>query len=232
VALVAAACGQSSRSSSTADPAGGSSANAGRGGSSAAGTSGGGASTNAGSGPTGAVPVACTAGATLPASYRRSSKSDVREATTGENGTLTDSCDTDGNLLQTFCDGASESVGDGSDPGATVYRANGKVVTETVDCGGRCVDGVCPDSCPKQGDSLRYASVSSDGSATLDDETSGWSYDCQLNFDSSAACKGGVTVGDVVQVSSGMAMACPHLAAFTTGTETVCRYQECVPTPP
>lgn len=183
----------------------------------------------AGRGSAGAPPVTrCNAGVASGGPYFGAS--DERETYEGDNGSFTDTCDDGGNLIAYGCDGTYETTG----PQATrYYRTNGSVTSTTIDCGGRCVSGACPDSCPALADPLNYTSVAADGSVTLVDLSTGWSYACELYAEGSTTdCKTKWHAGDRAAVTS-QSGPCPNGAGFTVGdANTVCEYFSCVATPP
>jgi hypothetical protein len=87
----------------------------------------------------------------------------VRGTTTGTNGIFYDSCDASGNLVEHYCEyqnclplqdraapyptGGAGGIGIPCSPQVT-----GRVISGTVDCGGRCVEGACSWFCAAQGD--------------------------------------------------------------------------------
>lgn len=86
--------------------------------------------------------------------------------TTGTNGSFTDSCDADGNLVEYTCELApclSTRVafpGGRGGTGGVALCPTGTVLSRTVDCAGHCKGGACFDWCAEQGDELEFTAVS------------------------------------------------------------------------
>jgi hypothetical protein len=102
---------------------------------------------------------------------------EVRHTVSGLNGTFTDICDENGDLVQYYCD---------------IYREwdlnylggyqTGDVVSGIMDCDGTCQDGVCTSLCPRIDDTARYLDIKDDA-AVLENETMGHVYKCVLISD-------------------------------------------------
>lgn len=82
----------------------------------------------------------------------------------------------------------------------------GKVISQTYDCSGHCVNGTCAAHCPTFTDLLSYIAVdSATGAATFENQTGHRRYVCQLEFDfpnDTYDCKADPTVGLVVKMVS------------------------------
>jgi hypothetical protein len=155
----------------------------------------------------------------------------TRETFSGSNGVFTDSCE-NGNLVQRGC-GVTYVTGPPGDPGPFPL-GNGEVVSTNVDCGGRCVDGACPDVCPALGTTLEYVSVDAAGSAVLTQDDSGWSYTCEFYGSSGGVDCATVPAGSSVEVVEDISEAlCVGLVIITVGidSENRCKYYQCVATP-
>lgn len=161
-------------------------------------------------------------------------KANVKETYSGTNGASTDACE-DGYLVQYACE--TETVLDHTDLSSSVF-GTGVVIRRTVDCGGRCADGACPNVCPTHGDALRYLSVEANGDATLESLVSGWIYACDI--DPLGYCVTTPRPGDIVNV---LATEIPGLSTgdecaeevplhVVGGAEQNCLYERCVPTTP
>ena len=98
---------------------------------------------------------------------------------TGTNGTLTDTCDENGNLLEYECE--TTLMCDGVPNPACWNEYPGSVVPREIDCGGECVAGTCARDCPDIGDSVTFQAFETDGAATI--EKDGRLYQCELLFD-------------------------------------------------
>jgi len=236
LALVTLGCsGRSSsdRGNDGASSAGSTSGSAGNGAGAAANAGGaggrsGGATTSTGIGGAVATQITrCQAGGAVTPAY---GFTDVLDTYQGTNGSFTDSCDATGNLVTYECAYTVELVGN---PPDNAYYATGAVQSGTVDCGGRCKDGVCPNTCPQKDDSIRYLSVASNGDASFEDQTNGWSYACTLYQGGSDASCVTRQPGTVVQVTS-QSPGCANAASFTTGGTTLplCYYMTCTTTAP
>jgi hypothetical protein len=154
----------------------------------------------------------------------------TRETYSGTNGVFTDSCE-NGNLLQQAC-GISYVMGPPGDPGPFPL-GTGEVVSTNVDCGGRCVEGACPNVCPPLGSTVTYLSVEATGNAVLTQGDAGWTYACELY-----GASGGVDCATVqartsleVVEDAGEAQ-CVGLVTITLGidAEKRCKYYKCVAT--
>jgi hypothetical protein len=81
---------------------------------------------------------------------------------------------------------------------------------------------------------MRYVSIAADGSATLEDTTSGWRYDCALYAMSEGYdCATVHAPGDEFTVTFDSTAECVKTAYIGNGTgDTICSYNPCVPTAP
>lgn len=230
-ALAGAGCG--GHVSSRGDHAAG---NAGSSGSSAAANAGGSSAGTVGDGTAGtgggATPEfrSCSGSGIADQSLGNST---VKETFQGNNGTFTDSCDATGNLVAYGCAYTIVNAGSSVDPGATYARGTGDVRTGSIDCGGRCRDGICPEVCPKKGDSMLYESINPDGSATLTDQRTGWTYTCGLAESGTGYdCANTPKPGDVTTANSDF-KGCSSAATFSVGAQFLdCYYSPCTFTVP
>jgi hypothetical protein len=162
-------------------------------------------------------------------------KAHVKESYSGTNGVFIDTCQ-GGDLVQYGCEETSTEPNP-FDPAIYTYTT-GAVTSRNVDCGGRCIDGACPNVCPAVGDELRYLSVEADGRATLESISSGWTYACSLN--PSGECLATPRPGDIVNVTgtqtpglyTGDECAEEIGMSVGVGTEATCWYNPCVPSAP
>jgi hypothetical protein len=139
---------------------------------------------------------------------------------TGENGSFTDECDRNGNLLEYVCEVISECV-DPPNPICNYYQS-GDAVALMFDCAGTCMDGTCVARCPDFGDILEYVAIDGDA-VTLSNQNDGRSYDCVLSFDNASDsydCSTEPTVGATTVVGSlGLGGPwCTGTQAFNVGT--------------
>ncbi len=96
----------------------------------------------------------------------------VRATTTGENGSFTDTCDENGNLIEYLCEtatcgfdtaGAVPAAGGSSDVGVPCQPITSRfVISTSVNCAGRCVEGACNWFCASQGDTLTVVEAPGD----------------------------------------------------------------------
>lgn len=110
------------------------------------------------------------------------SDSEIRRAVSGSNGTYTDHCDGDGNLVEYACESIGRECWDVEEsarppagaprpPAPCGPRQTGDVTRHTVDCSGHCRNGSCAGRCPNFGDpilpvrhqmsAIRFTAVSS-----------------------------------------------------------------------
>jgi hypothetical protein len=155
----------------------------------------------------------------------------VRETHAGLNGSFTDTCE-NGDLVQYDCE-TSTITGPDNDP-ATYTSFSGQVVSKNVDCGGRCQDGACPNTCLAEGDTLRCLSVEADGHATFESLSGGFTYACDIN--SLVVCEAmpepgaTVTVFTATRLSTGVECVNEVGFAVEVGTQGTCWYYPCIPT--
>jgi len=152
----------------------------------------------------------------------------------GTNGDFSDHCDPAGMLIKYTC----ELTGACQPQAPCVQSATGKVVSQTIDCAGTCMSGACLPRCPTAGESLEYKSVTADGSATLQSQTTGRSYACHPaaiapnpGYDCLASPQVGHTV--VVTDSGDAGLYCTastvHLVVGSTPVDPTCAYDCQVP---
>ena len=214
-------CG-SSESSSNGAGSGGSSGNSGTGGTagsggggtggSAAATGGdgsggdggaGGSSGGAGSSSGGAGGSGGVAPCTNPDSGTFATEYETRGTTVGNNGSFSDECDADGNLVEYGCE-VDSSTCMFPNPSPNCYRITGRVVPAMVDCGGTCEGGVCASLCAHTGDEFSYESIDRmTGAATLVNLNREAVYVCDLTNDRATDeydCTADPNVGDTTAV--------------------------------
>ncbi len=130
----------------------------------------------------------CTAGG-----LNRQEGYGVKHTYVASNGTFSDNCDENGNLLDYKCV-AETKCGPGPNP-ACNNLDTGEVASTTVDCAGTCMNGRCDSRCPQQGDHLTFLETQPDGSAVIHNDTDGRAYSCTLQTDSPADSFDCKTVG-------------------------------------
>jgi hypothetical protein len=109
------------------------------------------------------------------------SDTELRQSWTGDNGTYTDHCDVNGNLVEYRCGSPAVCVGVG-DHLPVRSEGTGAVVATEVDCNGSCSEGACRSRCPDFDDVVTYLDI--DGvAASFFDETNEQRYDCLLTDD-------------------------------------------------
>jgi hypothetical protein len=99
-------------------------------------------------------------------------------AVTGDNGTFTDHCDEDGNLVEYVCEETMSCGPDFCEPFVT-----GQVIEQAIDCKGTCLSGACDLGCPDEGIEVSIAAVDAAGVTTLNDAASGTNYTCASVID-------------------------------------------------
>ncbi len=172
----------------------GSGGSTGSGGASTGGTTGsGGASTGGGAGAGGApITTACLADAGMAPTPDPADRGTV----SGTNGSITDVCDSDGNLVEGVC--VTETVcGPGPNPGCDTFQT-GETEEMMFDCSGHCTNGTCPSRCPDFGDTLEFLAVDGSGDATFENEVDRRRYRCVLSL---GGC-GSATVGQRTVIAS------------------------------
>ncbi len=116
---------------------------------------------------------------------------EVNHTFVGSNGTFTDECDANGNLLTYRCESKNPCTG----PNAWCPEVNTGVVVSPptwVDCVGGCEQGRCNARCPQQGDHVTFIAVQPAGSTVVRDDSNGRTYACAPNYqdlDEGAGCK-------------------------------------------
>ncbi len=108
--------------------------------------------------------------------------------TTGTDGTFTDECDADGNLVEYYCEKAPASgffCGQPNpDPRCYDLFPTGRVLSRNVDCGGECNAGACASHCPDAGDELTVVTVDhATGAVMFTNLTRPGEYACELDSD-------------------------------------------------
>lgn len=158
---------------------------------------------------------------------------EFRQRFSGSNGVFVDDCE-GGELIQYACETTSRQLN--PDYPETFLVLTGKVIEGRVNCGGRCVDGACPNPCPRPEERARFVSISDSGEVVLQNLTSGWKYVCQYNgrswvgFDCST-----IEVGDDMEIILGPTSGCTHelgSLALGEGIQGYCAYDDCVLTDP
>jgi hypothetical protein len=152
-----------------------------------------------------------------------------RRTVTGENGTLSDECDQNGNLLEYVCEVVTE-CGPGPNPECN-NRQTGDVVPQMFDCAGGCVDGTCVARCPEEGDPVGYVEVAG-VDVILENGIDGRRYDCLMSFDQANEpydCTNDPAVGDNTLVFGLglMSQWCTGTQAFNIGTSMDGQVQQC-----
>jgi hypothetical protein len=98
----------------------------------------------------------------------------VQDTLSGTNGVFTDSCDPQGNLVDYSCETAT-TCGPGPNPGCSMVDT-GRVVPQSIDCSGHCVNGRCDGRCPSIGQGYHFVAVGPAGAATLMNDSDGRTY--------------------------------------------------------
>lgn len=136
----------------------------------------------------------------------------VRSTAEGTNGSFTDSCDEDGNLVEYSCElGPCVSAriavpyaGRGGYPqggsGGLPTCQTGMVVSRTIECGGRCEEGTCFGWCAGQGAVFEVTDVTAERAAMTKDD---YEYSCEVVFQREGYdCLGQGLVGREIVVTS------------------------------
>jgi hypothetical protein len=153
----------------------------------------------------------------------------IRRRLHGTNGDFEDQCDSNGMLTKYSC----ELMGPCQPQAPCTQVPTGKVIAQTIDCGGTCVSGECNPRCPTLGENLVYEGISADGSATLRSGTTGRTYTCQLSsmvVDGGFDCRTAPHVGTSVVVTdsgdAGPYCVAPsvHLTVGSTVVDPHCAY--------
>ena len=173
-----------------------------------------------------ATPIVCPEG-TLAGGSTQSLAPDVRQTFSGTNGTFIDACDENGDLTAYECEVEYESVGGDQDLG-TILTGTGAVTQTTIACAGTCVDGTCVGVCEQQGDEMQIVSADDSGNATLEDERTHWTYDCEVYANSCGPFPPGTEFQLVG--TDGCWQANNNLIAVGNGPMGAsCSYKNCVP---
>lgn len=154
----------------------------------------------------------------------------VRATTVGANGTFTDSCDTNGNLIEYTCEMICNCC---PNPDPSCFVQTGNVVPQTFDCVGTCVEGACVSRCPHDGDALQFSSGDPSGNAQIKNLSDGSSYSCKLIFDATGGynCTSATAGLTATIVSLGISSFCPVGSTGNIGiapqgyTDEQCAYQ-------
>lgn len=104
----------------------------------------------------------------------------VKHSWAGTNGKFEDECDAEGNLIAHFCEPAE--CGANQDPECR-SQLSGAVVSQMVNCDGRCQEGTCEAYCPQIGDAVVYVTVDGSGNVVLDSNNDDRNYACTLIAD-------------------------------------------------
>jgi hypothetical protein len=133
--------------------------------------------------------------------------SKVVSTTIGTNGSFTDTCDSNGNLLEYRCETACNTYynpGLGGASGVPVGIAclpqpTGKVLPATIDCAGRCSAGHCFEWCPNFSDTVTLVNVGSTGQTIR--TAPGYDLGCKVVFTQSGYdCQAASLSGTQVKV--------------------------------
>jgi len=153
---------------------------------------------------------------------------ELRQSWTGGNGSYTDHCDANGNLVEYGCDAQVVCSLPFSHVPPDIERT-GEVVATAVDCNGSCSEGACRSSCPDVGDIVTYLEVDASAASFLN-ETKGERYDCALIFDNprdSFDCSNDPRPGDA-EVIAGLGLFgsfCTSKNFGNIGLESGCSYR-------
>jgi hypothetical protein len=133
--------------------------------------------TSDGAAPVPPTPASCTPDAGLDWSEPDPAKPRI---VAGTNGTFTDTCDGQGNLVKYLC--TSRSIcGFGPNPDCDQVET-GKADPKTIDCAGLCVGGGCASGCPVSGDELTVTANDADGGVRFTNKRDQRHYACELMF--------------------------------------------------
>jgi hypothetical protein len=113
----------------------------------------------------------------------------VKATTEGLEASLTDRCDDDNNLIDHQCEilpSTDCAPCQGECPSCVEHT--GRVMEVPFDCNGGCLDGVCVNWCPDQGDSLTVVHDAVAGALHVDNLTKAGSYTCTPHADGEAHC--------------------------------------------
>jgi hypothetical protein len=162
--------------------------------------------------PAGSRELACIAGYTVPTQAIVSA--DFADVVTGSNGTLSDACDIDGNLVAAACEIVEDYEPVDDRQFTRIWRQTGAVISIPIDCGGRCVEGRCPSSCPNTGDAVRISKLTEDR-VDLKSCKDGFAYDCAINPKPAwaAGCDAALQDGATAQIDQVSGVPSPELYA-------------------
>lgn len=102
---------------------------------------------------------------------------DIENQVDGTNGTFTDVCTSDGNLVDYSCQIIDKAHG----PPYFVY--SGAVVASFYDCGGACKAGACISRCPEMGQALSFETSVTNGTVFVRNQDEGRRYECVISWD-------------------------------------------------
>jgi hypothetical protein len=96
------------------------------------------------------------------------------------NGTFTDHCDANGNLIGYECETKLPSCSPGQNgcDGPLVFTGQVVPLPNVVDCGGTCLDGRCDGRCAQQGDQVTLMGEDTAGDVLLHNDSDGRMYAC------------------------------------------------------
>ncbi|MGH7435119.1 MAG: hypothetical protein ACRENE_05555 [Polyangiaceae bacterium] len=108
----------------------------------------------------------------------------------GSNGTVTDSCDPNGNLLEYQCASQQPPCRSGQNGCDGPLVNTGAVVTSPtrIDCLGTCQQGRCDGRCPQQGDHVTVVQEQAGGSSVIHNDSDGRMYTCTHDGANAANC--------------------------------------------
>jgi hypothetical protein len=128
---------------------------------------------------------------------------ETRGTTVGQNGSFSDECDADGDLVEYGCE-VDSSTCMFPNPSPGCYRVTGRVAPAMIDCGGTCEAGACASLCAHTGDEFTYESIDrTTGAATLRNLNREAVYVCELTWDRTTDefdCTADPSVGDTTAV--------------------------------
>jgi len=103
----------------------------------------------------------------------------TKHVVTGSNGSLTDHCDDNGDLVEHECVLVSQTLCEG-EYCQEIWSQSDEVSSTTVACAGTCSDGVCLGRCPSEGSQVVFEAISMDGSASVRSLETGELMSCQI----------------------------------------------------
>jgi len=167
---------------------------------------------------------------------------DVATPVTGINGTYTDRCDADGNLIEYQCEmvecffpleaAAPTPPADGGASGIGMCAPNvptGNVTQVAVDCHGRCDQGACPVFCPDVSDFFEVTHAVP-GVALIAIHEDGQYVSCHSLFADDVPCTSESLVGERMSVLS--LEACSPASFVIEAIAALCMYECEIAVPP